>query len=56
MPGTLVSDKIVAATLGVGRTKVWLMAKEGTLTPTKLGNRCTRFRTDQVLALIRGEV
>jgi hypothetical protein len=35
MPGTLVSDKIVAATLGIGRTKVWLLAKEGLLQRSK---------------------
>lgn len=56
MPGTLISDKTVAAVLGVGRTKVWLLAQEGKLVPVKLGNRCTRFHADQVLALINGEV
>jgi len=54
-PGTLVQDKIGAAILGIGRTKFWSLVKSGKLTPIKLGScRCTRFRSDEILALING--
>jgi len=54
LPGLLVNDRTVAAVLGIGRTKVWAMAKDGTLSPVRLGNRCTRFKTDDVIAVING--
>jgi predicted DNA-binding transcriptional regulator AlpA len=53
-PGLLVNDRTVAAFLGIGRTKVWALAKDGTLSPVRLGNRCTRFKTDDIIAVING--
>lgn len=55
MPGTLVTDRVGAAALGVGRTKFWALVKSGLLQPVRFGKRCTRFQSDGVLALIRGE-
>lgn len=52
--GTLVQDKAGAAALSIGRTKFWGLVKEGKLTPVRLGTRCTRFRADEILALIGG--
>lgn len=55
MPGCLIQDKTGAAALGIGRTKFWALVKAGRLQPVRFGKRCTRFRSDEVLALIRGE-
>lgn len=51
-PGTLTTDKGVAAALGICRTSVWNMAKAGHLTTVKLTAKTTRFKADEVLALI----
>jgi predicted DNA-binding transcriptional regulator AlpA len=51
-PGTLVQDKICAAALGVSRSKIWAMVTAGLLHPVRLGNRCTRFRTDEIIELM----
>lgn len=56
VPGTLVTDRVGAAALGIGKTKFWSLVKAGLLQPVRFGNRCTRFQSDAVLALIRGEV
>ena len=53
VPGTLVQDKTGAAALGVSRTKFWALVKDGLLTPVRFGNRCTRFKSDEILALTK---
>lgn len=54
LPGGLVTDRVGMAFLGVGRTKFWSLVKDGTLRPVKFGQRCTRFRADEILSLING--
>ncbi len=56
MPKTLVSDKTGAQALSIGRTKFWGLVKDGKLTPIKLGTRCTRFRSDQILELVENGI
>jgi len=51
-PGTLTTDKGVAAALGICRTSVWNLAKAGHLQAIKLTSKTTRFRVDEVLQLI----
>ena len=52
-PGTLVSDKTAAAALSISRSHFWgYVVKQNKLTPVKLSPRTTRFRADEVLALI----
>ena len=53
VPGTLVSDKIIAAALSISRSHLWgNLVKNGKLNPVKLSQRTTRFRTDEAIALI----
>lgn len=54
LPGALVDYKTGMMVLGVKRTKFWSLVKEGKLTAIRMGSRCTRFRTDEILALING--
>lgn len=55
VPGCLVPDRVGAAALGIGKTKFWTLVKMGLLQPVRFGKRCTRFRSDEILTLIRGE-
>lgn len=52
VPGTLTTDKHVAAALSCCRSTVWNLVKTGHLTPIRLTPKTTRFKTDQVLQLI----
>lgn len=52
-PGCLVTDKTAAAALCISRSHLWgHLVKQKKLTPVKLSPRTTRFRTDDVLALM----
>lgn len=42
------TDREVAETFGIGRSTVWLWAKQGRLYPIKIGPRTTRFRLKDV--------
>lgn len=53
IPGTLISDKSAAAALSISRSHFWgCLVKNNKLTPVKLSPRTTRFRADDVIALI----
>ena len=53
VPGTLITDKTAAAALSISRSHFWdYLVKQKKLNPVKLSPRTTRFRTDDVLALM----
>lgn len=53
VPGTLVSDKTAAAALSISRSHFWgTVVKSGKVPAVKLTQRTTRFRSDDVIALI----
>lgn len=53
VPGTLVTVKVAAATLAISKATFWnRFAKTGLVPPIKFGLRCTRFRADDLLALV----
>lgn len=52
----LISDKEVADLLGIGRSTVWKFVQDGHLpAPLRFGNRCSRWRTGDVLAITSSE-
>lgn len=53
IPGTLMTDKSIAAALAVSKTYVWEnLVKNKILTPIRLTPKTTRFRADEAIALI----
>lgn len=55
-PGTLISDKTAATALSISRSHLWgYLVKQRKLIPVKLSPRTTRFRTDEVLALMSAQ-
>lgn len=51
-PGILITIKQVQVALSCGPAKAWNLAKDGHLTRVKFGPRMTRFKSDEVLALM----
>lgn len=51
-PGTLLKAKEVKTALSCGIAQVWVLARKGQLNPVRFGTRMTRFRSDEVLALM----
>ncbi|PPC86687.1 MAG: excisionase [Hyphomicrobium sp.] len=54
-PKSLLSDRDVAARLGVGRTYVWRLVREEGLTRVKFGRR-TLFPSDEIDQLIERRI
>ncbi len=52
VPGTLIQDKIAAKALGISRSTFWKIVKSGALNPVKLATKTTRFKVDDIIALI----
>ena len=53
VPGTLLTDKEIAATLRVSRGQVWHLVKIGILAPPfKLSSRTTRWRSEAVIDIL----
>jgi len=48
--------KEVALYLSIGKSTVWLYAKQGKLTPKKLSNRVTVFSIEEIDKLLCDEV
>lgn len=51
-PGKLVTIKDVQTALSCKAAKAWGLVRDGHLTRVKFGSRMTRFRSDEVLALM----
>jgi excisionase family DNA binding protein len=49
----LTTEQVVAR-YGIGRTTIWKYAKDGRLTPHKVGPRLVRYDADQLDALFGG--
>lgn len=52
--GSLVQDKIGAAALGVSRSTFWKLVAAGKFQPVRLTPKTTRFRADEIIAVIEG--
>ena len=48
----LVDIKVTKHALNVGTTTIYKWCRDGLLTPIKFGPRCTRFRLNEIQALI----
>lgn len=52
-PGKLLTDRQIAAALGISRSHVWALVKAKKLpAPLKLSERTTRWRSDAIIATI----
>ena len=55
MPGGMLKDREVAARLGIGKSKVWVLTKDdpGFPAPYRFGKKATRWSEDELDAYIR---